>query len=60
LRHELLKIKEDNSLGEDWPGEEKVQKLIEKAGRLFIYAATACRFLSESRFPDKHLSECFR
>jgi len=57
LRHELNKIKEDKFLEEDWPGKEKVQKLIEKADRLFIYAATICRFLREAKFPDNRLSE---
>jgi hypothetical protein len=57
LRHELANIKEDKSLEEGWPSEADVQELVKKAGRLFIYAATACRFLSKSRCPKKHLSE---
>jgi hypothetical protein len=57
LRYELAKIKKDKSLENDWPGEERVQKLIEKADRLFIYAATACRFLSKSKFLEDRLSE---
>jgi NACHT domain len=57
LRHELAKIKEHKSLEEDWPGEADVQKLVKKSGRLFIYAATACRFLSKSPLPKKRLSE---
>jgi hypothetical protein len=57
LRHELAKIKRTRSLEKDWPGEEDIQKLVQKAGRLFIYAATACRFLSKSTFPKKRLSE---
>lgn len=57
LRHELAKIKEDKSLEEDWPSKADVQKLVKKSGRLFIYAATACRFLNKSLYPKKRLSE---
>ena len=57
IKHELVKIKEDKYLGGDWPGEERIQKLVQKADRLFIYAATACRFIGESRYPEKRLSE---
>ncbi|KAF4631978.1 hypothetical protein G7Y89_g6154 [Cudoniella acicularis] len=60
LRHELLKISKKRSLGKDWPGEEDIQKLVQKAGRLFIYAATACRFLNKSIYPKKRLSEMFQ
>jgi hypothetical protein len=57
LRHELFKIGRKHLLEEDWPGEDDIQKLVQKAGQLFIYAATACRFLSKSTFPKKQLSE---
>ena len=57
LRHELGEISSRRSLERDWPGEEDIQKLVQKAGRLFIYAATACRFLSKSTFPKRRLSE---
>jgi hypothetical protein len=57
LRHELDKIKEHKSLEEGWPSEVDVQKLVKKADRLFIYAATACRFLSKSPLPKKRLTE---
>ncbi|OCK75173.1 hypothetical protein K432DRAFT_274329, partial [Lepidopterella palustris CBS 459.81] len=57
LRYELAKINNQRSLGDDWPGEENIQKLVQKADRLFIYAATACRFLSKSKHPKSRLSE---
>lgn len=57
FRYELAKIKKDKSLENDWPGEERIRRLITKADRLFIYAATVCRFLSKSKFPKKRLSE---
>lgn len=57
LRHELVKICKKRSLEKDWPGEEDIQKLVQRAGRLFIYDATACRFLNKSAYPKKRLSE---
>jgi hypothetical protein len=33
----------------DWPGEQITALLVQKAGGLFIWAATACRFVSEGR-----------
>jgi len=32
----------------DWPGKERMDRLIEKADKLFIYAETACRFIQAS------------
>ena len=57
LKHELATIREKHKIGGDWPDEEDIQKLIRRADRLFIYAATACRFLYNSTFPKKRLSE---
>ena len=34
-------------VGPDWPGEERIQKLINLATGLFIWAFTACAFLEE-------------
>ncbi|KAF3931223.1 hypothetical protein ABW19_dt0209418 [Dactylella cylindrospora] len=45
IRHEFSKIRANNCLGEDWPGEESIQALVEMAVPLFIYAATLCRFI---------------
>jgi len=60
LRHELVTIREKHEIGGDWPDEEDIQKLIRRADRLFIYAATACRFLYNSAFPKKRLSEMLK
>lgn len=60
LRHELATIREKRKIGGDWPDEEDIQKLIRRADRLFIYAATACRFLYNSPFPKKRLSEMLK
>jgi hypothetical protein len=45
LKHELEAIQQKNQITEDWPGQDNLQKLSIKADGLFIYAATACRFL---------------
>ena len=57
LRYELGKVRKDRFIEEDWPGEENIQKLIHKADRLFIYAATVCRFIGGCLYPEKRLSE---
>jgi hypothetical protein len=57
LRYELGKVKKDRFIEIDWPGEENIQKLIHKADRLFIYAATVCRFIGGCLYPEKRLSE---
>lgn len=50
LRHELDKIKDERLLPIDWPGEKKVQLLVERSGELFIYAATVCRFIQDPKW----------
>ncbi|KAK1655086.1 hypothetical protein BDP81DRAFT_498558 [Colletotrichum phormii] len=54
LDYELSNIREDwnaehdATLDADWPGAERLQTLIQKATPLFIFAATACRFIQDS------------
>jgi hypothetical protein len=38
---------EKGPLGRNWPGEETVKQLVQNASGLFIWAATACRFIEE-------------
>ena len=46
FRHELGKIRvEFEELPDDWPGENNINLLVHRAGGLFIYAATVCRFV---------------
>lgn len=49
LRHELEHIACMHSLGAGWPDEQIVRQLIGNANGLFIWAATACRFIDEGR-----------
>jgi hypothetical protein len=49
-------IARERSLGAGWPGEQIVKRLVHNASGLFIWAATACRFIREGqRFAAKRL-----
>jgi hypothetical protein len=39
--------------GSDWPGNDMMQKLLQKAGHLFIYATTISHFLRKSSDPNR-------
>ncbi|SLM40026.1 WD40/YVTN repeat-like-containing domain, partial [Lasallia pustulata] len=48
LKHNLGLIGQKKpSLSASWPGEETVKQLVQIASGLFIWAATACRFIQE-------------
>ena len=49
LTHELQRIGHQNSLSEDWPGEAAIMQLVENVCGLFIWAATACRFVENGK-----------
>ncbi|KAH0553157.1 hypothetical protein GP486_006658 [Trichoglossum hirsutum] len=53
LRHELEVIREDHGIPEGWPEERDIELLAQGANGLFIYAATACRFIRSSKFPPE-------
>ena len=56
LEYNLGKIREEWTLGADWPGEVVLRQLVLYACGLFIWAATACRFIREGgRFARKRL-----
>jgi hypothetical protein len=56
LQHNLNFIAGERSLGAGWPGEQIVKRLANNASGLFIWAATACRFIREGkRFAAKRL-----
>ncbi|KAL0942293.1 Vegetative incompatibility protein HET-E-1-like protein 7 [Colletotrichum truncatum] len=58
FEHELLRIRKiynnsvskERQLPESWPGHPQIQTLVNMAVPLFIFAATACRFLSQRGF----------
>jgi hypothetical protein len=49
LEHNLKMIRQEFHLASDWPGEQDLRRLVEHANGLFIWAATACRFIREGR-----------
>jgi hypothetical protein len=56
LQYNLNLIASERSLGVSWPGEQIVERLVYSASGLFIWAATACRFIREGkRFAAKRL-----
>jgi NACHT domain len=58
LEHNLKLIAQaQHFLRSDWPGEPVLQRLIQSASGLFIWAATACRFIREGkRFATRRLN----
>jgi hypothetical protein len=50
----LSEIATENKLI-DWPQEAQTDQLLHFCGRLFIAAATACRFLQDSHFPEEKI-----
>ncbi|KAI9767392.1 MAG: hypothetical protein M1839_004511, partial [Geoglossum umbratile] len=49
LEHELREIQEQRSLPPKWPSGDEIQVLVELAIPLFIFAATACRYIADRR-----------
>jgi hypothetical protein len=49
LEYNLKLIRQERSLGATWPGDEVIRRLVQAAGGLFIWAATACRFIREGK-----------
>ena len=55
--HELALIAHEYSLKAGWPGAEVIYSLVKSTSGLFIWAATACRFIREGRcFANDRLS----
>jgi hypothetical protein len=57
LVRKLSTIRDERSLPLDWPGKEEVESLVKVAIPLFIFAATACRFIKEGTHPKKRLQK---
>jgi WD40 repeat protein len=55
LEYRLNLIGEGDGQGLGWPGAEVIQSLVRSASGLFIWAATACRFISEGLFAEERL-----
>ena len=75
LHHKLSDIRQECNLEPGWPGEQVIKRLGENARGLFIWAATACRFIREGEkfaperlksvldgsatTPERHLDEIY-
>jgi hypothetical protein len=55
LRHELNLIARKYFPDRNWPGDNNINHLVHNAGGLFIWAATACRFIEQGPFAQKNL-----
>jgi len=56
LEYNIRTIRQECTLGTDWPGEDVLRQLVLHACSLFIWAATACRFIrAGKRFARKRL-----
>jgi hypothetical protein len=62
LSHELEEIRKEYGIGQGWPSKDSIRSLAQKANGLFIYAATACRFLRSSKVstPEDQLELLFQ
>jgi hypothetical protein len=49
LEHNLKLVAQERSLATGWPGRQTIMQLVQNASGLFIWAATACRFISEGK-----------
>ncbi|KAE9363034.1 hypothetical protein N431DRAFT_423438 [Stipitochalara longipes BDJ] len=56
LEYDLRLIAQERFLGPEWPSDEAVRCLVQRASGLFIWAATVCRFIRQGRqFAPKRL-----
>jgi hypothetical protein len=55
LEYSLRLIGEEDAQYAGWPGAEVIKTLVQSASGLFIWAATACRFIREGLFADERL-----
>jgi hypothetical protein len=55
VEHNLKLLGEEHCLDTCWPGKDVILQLTQIAGGLFIWAATACRFIQEGPFADERL-----
>jgi hypothetical protein len=58
LEYNLGHLRQDWDAGMTWPGEVVLRRLVHQSSGLFIWAATACRFIIEGEeFADERLVE---
>ncbi|KAE8311019.1 hypothetical protein BDV41DRAFT_357646 [Aspergillus transmontanensis] len=57
LEHKLSEIQNGRSLPPAWPGKKATEALVQICVPLFIFAATACRFIEKGTHPKKRLQK---
>jgi hypothetical protein len=61
LEYNIGIIRQKWTLGANWPGEVVLRQLVHKSSGLFIWAATACRFINEGEaFAEDRLDEILK
>jgi hypothetical protein len=55
FEYNLGLIGQDDEQAPGWPGIERIRRLVDTASGLFIWAATACRFIREGHFTEERL-----
>jgi hypothetical protein len=61
LQHYLRIIADERNLGDDWPGHQIIEQLVRQACGLFIWAATAWRFVRDGKqYTTKRLETILR
>jgi hypothetical protein len=57
LKERLSMIRKSRKYTDDWPGNGVLESLVMMAVPLFIFAATACRFIEEGRHPGRRIKQ---
>ncbi|KAI6012810.1 hypothetical protein F5J12DRAFT_820855 [Pisolithus orientalis] len=63
IHHKMVAIRLQNEyldLPPDWPGASRVDALTLRASGLFVWAATACRYVENAQDPEERLSQLLR
>lgn len=55
LQHNFKLIRKEQSLDINWPGAEVIEQFVHIAGSLFIWAATACRYIQDGLCADDNV-----
>ncbi|KAJ5930705.1 hypothetical protein N7466_006198 [Penicillium verhagenii] len=55
LKHEMSAIQVNRGLPPDWPGNDKIEDLVQMSIPLFVFAATACLFIKKNLHPHTAL-----
>ncbi|KAI9777342.1 MAG: hypothetical protein M1839_008950 [Geoglossum umbratile] len=57
IKYHFEAIRGERGFHTEWPGEEAIEALVERASGLFVWAATACRFIRDGgRYTERQLT----